>query len=108
MIPSSACQKWGSDQPDPKGKPTTGRQVLHHAWGHDLSRVHADGNFVPEQNAGECTTGELAALIRIEDFRFALPLERLFQSLHATIGVHCYPYAMGVNPRLNQSTMTTR
>ena len=59
--------------------------------------VHADGDFFPEQNAGEFAAGELTALIRIENIRFAIPADRLFQSLYTKIGFHRDRYAMGKN-----------
>src|SRR4051794_41279079 len=34
--------------------------------------VHADSDGVVDQLAGECGTGELAALIGVEDLRFAM------------------------------------
>jgi hypothetical protein len=41
--------------------------------------VHADGNTVVGQHAGECRAGELAGLIRVEDFRLAATSESLGQ-----------------------------
>ena len=39
--------------------------------------VHADGDGVAGQQAGECGTGELATLISVEDLRFAMTGQRL-------------------------------
>ena len=41
--------------------------------------IHADGDAVPDEDAGELGTGELTALIGVEDVRPAVPGERLFQ-----------------------------
>jgi hypothetical protein len=35
--------------------------------------IHADGNFVLQQQAGEGIAGELTALIGLQDLRFAMP-----------------------------------
>src|SRR5262249_58554399 len=45
--------------------------------------VHADGDVVVGEHAGECRAGELAALIRVEDFRLAVASESVLQRLDA-------------------------
>jgi hypothetical protein len=42
---------------------------------------------MPLQGAGKIVTGELAALVGIEDFRSAIARERLLERLDAKIGV---------------------
>ena len=41
--------------------------------------IHADPDAIGDQQTGEGGAGELAALIRIEDLRLAVPLQRLGQ-----------------------------
>src|SRR5271165_2868710 len=60
--------------------------------------VHADGDAVFEQHAGELGAGELAALIRVEDFRPAMLRQSLLQRLDAELGLHGDRYAMAENP----------
>ncbi len=43
--------------------------------------VHADLDLSAEQKVGKVGTGELAPLIGVEDLRFAVPSERLLDSL---------------------------
>src|ERR1700730_17605803 len=45
--------------------------------------VHADGDPVFDQHASECRAGELAALIRVEDFRLAVTSQSLLQRFDA-------------------------
>src|SRR5450631_4165623 len=45
--------------------------------------VHADGDLVFDQHASECSAGELAALIRIEDLRLAVTSQSILQGLDA-------------------------
>jgi len=45
--------------------------------------VHADGNAIFDQHASECLAGELAALIRVEDFRLAVTSQSILQRLDA-------------------------
>src|SRR6201989_79508 len=49
--------------------------------------VHADRDAIPLQGAGKIVTGELAALVGIEDFRSAIARERFLECLDAKIGV---------------------
>src|SRR5438270_10608467 len=49
--------------------------------------VHADRDAMPLQGAGKIVTGELAALVGIEDFRSAIALERFLERLYAKIRV---------------------
>ena len=50
--------------------------------------IHGDRDFSSLENAGEVEAGELAALIGIEDFRFAVFGQRLVQGLDAEGGIH--------------------
>ena len=50
--------------------------------------VHADGDAVPDEDAGEVGAGELAALIGVEDVRSAVPGKRLFKRLDAESRLH--------------------
>src|SRR3979409_2240316 len=47
--------------------------------------VHADGDPVALQGAGEIVTGELAALVGIENLRPAVPRERFLEGLHTKL-----------------------
>ena len=49
--------------------------------------VHADRDAMPLKGAGEVVTGELAALVGIEDFRSAIARKRFLERLDAKIGV---------------------
>lgn len=57
--------------------------------------VHADGNFLAQQHADEGQAGELAALIGVENLRFAEARQRFFQSLDAEIGLHADRHSLG-------------
>src|SRR5271170_1063617 len=57
--------------------------------------VHADGDPVREQDAGERLAGELAALVGIENFRFAMFADGLLQRLDAKAGLHRDRHTMG-------------
>src|SRR5439155_26882037 len=48
--------------------------------------VHADRDALPLQGTGKIVTGELAALVGIEDFRPAIARERFLERLDAKIG----------------------
>src|SRR5262249_48662853 len=50
--------------------------------------VHADGDAVVGEHAGEGRTGELRALIRVEDLRLAVLRQRLLQCLDAERRFH--------------------
>src|SRR5437764_13917595 len=50
--------------------------------------VHANGDAVPEEDAGEVGAGELAALIGVEDAPPAVLGERLFKRLDAESHLH--------------------
>src|ERR1700683_1309619 len=50
--------------------------------------VHADGDPVREQDAGERLAGELTALVGVENFRFAMFADSLLQRLDAKAGLH--------------------
>src|ERR1700732_2161598 len=50
--------------------------------------VHADGDGVVEQQAGEGGTGELTALVGIENLRPAMPGEGLLDRLEAERDLH--------------------
>ena len=63
---------------------------------------------MPLQGAGKIVTGELAALVGIEDFRSAIARERFLECLDAKIGVERVGEAPGDNARLTQSMITTR
>src|SRR5580704_14699128 len=45
--------------------------------------VHADSDPIFDQHASECRAGELAALIRVEDFRLAVASKGILQRLDA-------------------------
>src|SRR5580704_6066444 len=49
--------------------------------------VHADRDAMPLQGAGKSVTGELAALVGIEDFRLAIARERFLERFDAKISV---------------------
>src|SRR5438445_10752841 len=48
--------------------------------------VHADGDPMSLEGAGEIVAGELAALVGIEDLRPAVARERFLERLHTKIG----------------------
>src|SRR5271167_2799138 len=50
--------------------------------------VHADGDAVFDQHAGECRAGELAALIRVEDLRLAVASESVLKRFDAERRLH--------------------
>src|SRR6266542_2886660 len=50
--------------------------------------VHADRNLVLDQDVGEGVTRELAALVRVEDFRSAMTSQRLLFRLNAECRLH--------------------
>jgi hypothetical protein len=52
------------------------------------SAVHADGDSVVGQQAGERGAGELAALISVEDLRLAMTGQGLLDRLDAKPGLH--------------------
>src|SRR5206468_6889157 len=45
--------------------------------------IHADGDPVLDQRAGECSAGELTALVGVEDVRLAVASESILQCLDA-------------------------
>src|SRR3954464_288873 len=47
--------------------------------------IHADGDAVLQQQAGEVCAGELAALVGVEDLRLAVTAERLLDRLQAEL-----------------------
>ena len=49
--------------------------------------VHADLDFPARQHLDELGRRELAALIRVEDFRLAVVRQRLFDSFNAEVGL---------------------
>src|SRR5260370_17899455 len=55
--------------------------------------VHADGDAVFDQHASECLPCELAALIRVEHIRLAMPSESVLKRLGAETRLHCDRYA---------------
>lgn len=69
--------------------------VLHRApqpLDHDIvapgaAAVHADGNLFSHQNTGEGLAGELAALVRIENLRFAIARQSFLERFHAKVGL---------------------
>src|SRR5712672_3402584 len=50
--------------------------------------VHADGDGVAGEHAGECRTGELRALVSVEDLRLAVPGQSILQGLDAESRFH--------------------
>src|ERR1700683_1333660 len=50
--------------------------------------VHADGDLVFGQYAGECRASELAALIGVEDLRLAVTSQSILQRLDAERRLH--------------------
>src|ERR1043166_2192500 len=50
--------------------------------------VHADGDAVVEEHAGERRAGELATLVRVEDLRLAVAWESVFERLDAERRLH--------------------
>src|SRR5450830_1215424 len=50
--------------------------------------IHADGDPVFDQHASECSAGELAALIGVEDIRLAVPSYGILQRLDAERRLH--------------------
>src|SRR5271169_926298 len=50
--------------------------------------VHADGDAVFDQHAGECRAGELAALIRVEDLRLAVASDSVLKRFDAERRLH--------------------
>src|SRR5258708_23443101 len=48
--------------------------------------IHANGDLVPAQHAGEVVAGELAALVGVEDLRPTKASERFLERLDAEIG----------------------
>src|SRR5246127_5896661 len=55
--------------------------------------VHADGDGVFDQHAREGRAGELAALVRVEDIRFAKASESVLKGLDAERRLHRDRYA---------------
>src|SRR5450631_4735971 len=55
--------------------------------------VHADSDPIFDQHAGECRAGELAALIRVEDFRLAVASKSVLKRLDAECRFHRDRYA---------------
>ena len=51
--------------------------------------VHADLDFPARQHLDELGRGELAALIRVEDFRGAMFGQRLLDGIDAEVGLQC-------------------
>ena len=62
-----------------------------------LPAVHADGDLLTQQYAGEGQRRELAALIRIENLRLAVARQGFLQRLDAEAGFHRDRYS----PRQN-------
>jgi len=58
----------------------------------------ADGDAAFEWHACELGAGELAAPIRVEDFRLAVFRQSFLQRLDAEIGLHADRYPMAENP----------
>ena len=50
--------------------------------------IHADRDFVGEQNVGENLAGELAALIGVENLRSAVFRQSILQRLDAEVRFH--------------------
>src|ERR1700693_4936384 len=50
--------------------------------------IHADGDAVAGKQAGEGRTGELRALIGVEDLRLAMTAQSIFQCLDAERRLH--------------------
>jgi len=70
------------------------RQLRHGRSTKTLSRqgafaVDADGDLCVERGPREREAGELAALIRVEDFRLAMLRQRFFHSFNASFGSVC-------------------
>src|SRR3954468_20510372 len=62
-------------------------EPLHeHIVAPSSSTVHADGDRVAGQQAGERRAGELAALIGVEDLRLTVMCHRLLYCSHAATG----------------------
>src|SRR5450759_5941446 len=55
--------------------------------------VHADSDPIFDQHASECRAGELAALIRVEDLRFAVASKSVLKRLDAECRFHRDRYA---------------
>src|SRR3954454_19014598 len=60
--------------------------------------IHADSDGVVDQLAGECGTGELAALIGVEDLRLAMASQGLLDRFDAEPGLHRDRQPPGQNP----------
>src|SRR6202167_3810566 len=60
--------------------------------------IHADADTAGRQHAGERGTGELHALIRVENFGRTMPIQRLLQGLDTEPGVHASRQTPGENP----------
>ena len=70
--------------------------------------VHGDRDLRVLENAGELVAGELAALIRIEDFRLAVSGQRVVQSLDAEPDSMVFDSRQARTWRVAQSTIATR
>ena len=57
--------------------------------------VHADPDTCCLESAGEGLTGELGALIRIEDLRRTIAADGSLQRLHTEVRIHCVRYPPG-------------
>ena len=70
--------------------------------------VHADPDARPDQHSGELVTGELRALIAVEDLWPAVPSHGLLDGFDAECDVHGDRQPPGQDLRLNQSTTAVR
>ena len=57
--------------------------------------IHADADAARLERAGERQTGELAALVGVEDLGLAVAIKGFFQRLDAEIGIHADRHAPG-------------
>ena len=65
--------------------------------------IHADLDTMVFQEPSTRTAGELAALIRVEDVRFSLPVDRLLDRFQAEVGVRVFESRHDKTWRLAQS-----
>src|SRR5271167_488136 len=70
--------------------------------------IHADRDAALFEDAGELCAGELAALVRVEDFGLAVLCQRLLQSLDAKVGAERVQQPPPSTARLTRSMVTTR
>ena len=80
----------------------------HHIVAPCAPPVHADGDFLPVQHAGEGERSELTALVGVENLRFPEARKRFLQCLDAEVASIVIDTRPASTFRLNQSTMATR